>query len=174
MARVASQRFFSRKTIFLCFFRPYCHFSIFFRIEKDAHWNFAKIGQNFSPWTPIWDHFVYFWIMSVPEQPPLKLKSEHCSRQWQQHAKSRLQLKPRLFWYRHHPKMHEMVSDRSSRADNLTNLRKISMRVFFNPKKCRKMTIWSKKTQTCRCLWKKIFEKLHGPYQSWKKTIVPI
>ena len=83
----------------------------------------------------------------------------------------RLQLKRGLFWYRHHPKMHEMVSDRSSRAENLTDLRKISMRVFFNSKKCGKMTIWSKKTQKCRFSWKKIFEKLHGPYQSWKKQI---
>ena len=56
----------------------------------------------------------------------------------------RLQLKRGLFWYRHHPKMYEMVSDRSSRADNLTKLRKVSMRVFFNSKKCGRMR-WSKK-----------------------------
>jgi hypothetical protein len=51
------------------------HFAISFRIKKDAHWIFAKICQIFSPWTPIWDHFVQFWMMSVPKQPPLKLKS---------------------------------------------------------------------------------------------------
>ena len=34
----------------------------------------------------------------------------------------RLQVKPRLFWYRHHPKMHEMVSDASSQAENWTDL----------------------------------------------------
>ena len=32
------------------------------------------------------------------------------------------------------PKMHEMVSDRSSRAENWTDLRKFSMRVFFGSK----------------------------------------
>ena len=41
-----------------------------------------------------------------------------------------------------------MVSDRSSRAENWTDLRKMSMRVFFDSNKCGKMTIWSKKTQT--------------------------
>ena len=45
---------------------------------------------------------------------------------------------------RNHPKMHEMVSDRSSRAENCTDIHKISMRVFFNSKKCGQMTIWSK------------------------------
>ena len=43
----------------------------------------------------------------------------------------RLQLKRGLFWYGHHPKMHELVSDRSSRGDNWTDVRKISMRVFW-------------------------------------------
>ena len=32
------------------------------------------------------------------------------------------------------PKTHEMVSDRSSRAENWTDLRRISMRVFFGSK----------------------------------------
>ena len=68
--------FVSRKTTCLCFFGPYYHFSAFFRIKKDAPWHFAKIGPSFSPWTPIFDHFVQFLIMSVPKQPPLKLKSE--------------------------------------------------------------------------------------------------
>ena len=36
------------------------------------------------------------------------------------------------------PKMHEMVSDRSSRAENWTDLRKISMRVFLGSKESRK------------------------------------
>ena len=39
------------------------------------------------------------------------------------------------FWYGHHPKMHEMVSDRSSQAENWTDLRKISMCVLFGSKK---------------------------------------
>mgnify|MGYP007112325079 CR=1 FL=1 len=91
---------------------------------------------------------------------------------WHQHKiriiYDRLPLKSRLFRYRHHPKMHEMVSDRSSRAENWTDLPKISMRVFFDSNKFGKMAIWSKKTQKCRFSWKKIFEKLHGPYQSCK------
>jgi len=49
--------------------------------------------------------------------------------------KCRLELQRGLFWYGHHSKMHEMVSDRSSRAEHWTDLRKISMRVFFNSKK---------------------------------------
>ena len=48
----------------------------------------------------------------------------------------RLQLKRGLFWYRHHPNMLEMVSDRSSRADNWTDLRKMSMRIFFGSNTC--------------------------------------
>ena len=61
----------------------------------------------------------------------------------------RLQLKRGLFWYGHHPKMQEMVSDRSSRAENWADLRKISMRVFFNSKKCGTNVIWSKKMRQC-------------------------
>ena len=81
MARVASQRFFEK--LHVCVFvSPDDNFSTFFRIGKDAHWNFAKICQNFSPWTPIWDHFVHFWIMSVPKQPTLKLKSESMKACW--------------------------------------------------------------------------------------------
>ena len=44
---------------------------------------------------------------------------------------SRLQLKRGLFWYKHHPKVNEMVSDRSSQAENWTDIRKMSMHVFF-------------------------------------------
>ena len=50
-------------------------FFVFSRTRKDAHWNFAKICPIFSPWTPIWYHFIHFWMMSVPKQPGLKLKS---------------------------------------------------------------------------------------------------
>ena len=46
----------------------------------------------------------------------------------------RLQLKQRLFWYRHHSEIHEMGLDRSSRAGNLTDFRKNSMRVFWGSK----------------------------------------
>ena len=67
----------------------------------------------------------------------------------------RLQLKHGLFWYGHHPKMHEMVSDRSSRAENWTVLRKVSMPFFFNSRKCGKMIIWLNKTQQCSFSWNK-------------------
>ena len=43
----------------------------------------------------------------------------------------RLRLKRELFWYRHHPKMQEIVSDRSSRPENRTDLRKVSMRALL-------------------------------------------
>jgi hypothetical protein len=72
MARVASQRFFFTKNYIFEFYQQYGKFSTFFQIKNDAHWNFVKICQIFSPWTPIWDHFVHFWMMSVPKQPPLK------------------------------------------------------------------------------------------------------
>ena len=58
---------------------------------------------------------------------------------------SRLQLKRGLFWYRHHTKIPEMVSDRCSRAEHLTIFCEMSMHVFFNSKKCGKMRICSKK-----------------------------
>ena len=41
----------------------------------------------------------------------------------------RLQLKPGLLWYSHHPKLPEMVPDARSRAEDWTDLRKIAMRV---------------------------------------------
>ena len=66
---------FQKKQHFLCFFGPYYHFSAFFWVKKDAPWNSASIGPNESPWTPIFDHFVQFLIISVPKQPGLKLKS---------------------------------------------------------------------------------------------------
>ena len=42
----------------------------------------------------------------------------------------RHQLERGLFWYRHHPKKNELVSDRSSRADCLTDLGNFSERLF--------------------------------------------
>ena len=41
----------------------------------------------------------------------------------QEYLLFRLQLKRGLFWYEHHRKMHEMVSDRSSRAEISTDFR---------------------------------------------------
>ena len=43
------------------------------------------------------------------------------------------------------PKTHEMVSDRSSRAENWTDLRKNSMRVFLGSKESRKKQTRMKK-----------------------------
>ena len=71
---VASQRYVFTKNNIFVFFWPYNHFSSFFRIKKDAQRNLATNGPYESPWTPIFDHLVQFWIMSVPKQPPLKLK----------------------------------------------------------------------------------------------------
>ena len=59
---------------------------------------------------------------------------------------NRLQLKRGLLGYGHHPQMHEMASGRSSRADFLTNLREISMRVFFNLKNVGKLQYGQKNT----------------------------
>ena len=54
-----------------------------------------------------------------------------CSCKRMQMRLIRFQLKRGLFLYRHHPKMHEMVSDRSLGAANWTGLRKMSMRIFL-------------------------------------------
>ena len=56
-----------------------------------------------------------------------------------------------------------MVSDRSSRVEHLTNLRKFSKRVFFSSKKGRKMTIWSNKTQICSFSQKQSLRIYMGP-----------
>ena len=82
--------------------------------------------------------------------------------------KARLQLKRGLFWYRHHPEMHEMVSDRSSRAETWSDLRKNSMRIF-SIRTNEENDNMVEKEKKCCVFVKQIFEKLHGPYQSWKK-----
>ena len=53
----------------------------------------------------------------------------------------RLQLKRVLLWYRFYPKLHQMVTYRSSGTDFWTNLRQISLRVFFTSNKLGKMTM---------------------------------
>ena len=65
------------------------------------------------------------------------------------HTCGRLQLKRGLFWYRHHPKLHQMVKYGSSRALVRTIRRQITLRVFFTLKQLRKMTVWSNKNQNC-------------------------
>ena len=45
------------------------------------------------------------------------------------------------------PKMHEMVSDRSSRALKWTDIQKNSMRVFFGSKESTKKAIYNKKNE---------------------------
>ena len=90
MRHVASQRFVSRKSSFLCFFEPYCNFSYFFWNKKDAQHNLAKIGPYESPWTPEFDNLVQFWIMSVQNKPRLSW-SLRCSR----HKAKTI---PKLYW----------------------------------------------------------------------------
>ena len=136
-----------------CVFWTILSFCFIFFYKKDAQWNLAKIDPNESPWTPIFDHLVRFWIMSVPKQPPLKMKSEyqfmHCDANRYNLALNRtksnkrcihmciyihiyrLQLKRGLFWYRHYPKLHRMVKYGSSRALVWTIRRQITLRVFF-------------------------------------------
>ena len=77
-----------------------------------------------------------------------------------------------MFWYGHRPKMHDMVSDRSSRAEISTDLRKIAMRVFFDSKYMSQNTNVGQKHATMLLSVKQIFEKLHGPYQNWKKQFI--
>ena len=67
-------------------------------------------------------------------------------------------------------KMHEMISDRSSRAEMLTNLRDIPMRVFSFEKNVGKWQYDQKQHRNVVCRKKKtIFEKLHGPCQCCRK-----
>ena len=58
-------------------------------------------------------------------------------------------------------KMHEMVSDRCSRADVLTNLREISMRVSFNANDVEKSQYGHTKTQQCRFSRTHLLEATH-------------
>ena len=53
-----------------------------------------------------------------------------------------------LFWYEHHPTMHELVSDRSSGAENWTDLRKNSMRNFFDSTQIKNTSVGLK----CKCV----------------------
>jgi len=57
----------------------------------------------------------------------------------------RIQLKRGLFWYRHHPNFHEMVSDRSSRAENWTDqiFRKCQCAYFLVQQKNKKLKLCS-------------------------------
>ena len=69
---VASQRFvFTNINMFVFFLT---RLSFILLNKKDAQRNLAPNGPYESPWTPIFDHLVQFWIMSVPKQPPLRLK----------------------------------------------------------------------------------------------------
>ena len=140
MARVASQRFVFTKSDMFVFFRPYCHFSTICRVKKHAHWNFAKIWQIFSPWTPIWHHYVHFWMMSVPENNPgLKLKSE---------ILGLLRIVTMFKDYR------------------TSNYR---LQLFRFEKLWKHVKMVERNTKLSFSV-KRMFEKLHGPYQSCKKS----
>jgi hypothetical protein len=88
----------------------------------------------------------------------------------------RLQLKRGLFWYWHHPKMNEMVSDRSSRAENLTDRRKISMRVFFYSKNVEKLSYGRKQLKNVVFRWNKYLRSYTGltKFGKKQKTYNPI
>ena len=79
LALVASDFFFHKQllspSVFFDLFSSCLHLCDTVSNKNDAHWNFAKICPMFSPWTPIWDHFVKIRMMSVPKQPSLELKS---------------------------------------------------------------------------------------------------
>ena len=54
----------------------FAYFFVVFQVyHKKTHSHLANICPIFSLWTPIWNHFAHFWMMSVPKQPGLKLKS---------------------------------------------------------------------------------------------------
>ena len=133
----------------------------------------------------LWQTMMSFLLLTVPKNGSVWLSfdkfnmvKKKLGHHWEiisyKLYKYRLQLKRGLFWYWHHPKMHEMVSDRSSRAENLTDLRKISMRILFKSKKCGKMTIWSKKTQKCHFFVKKNLWEATQAIPKLEKTNCPI
>ena len=57
-----------------------------------------------------------------------------------------------------------------SRAENLTNLREFSMRVFLNSEKCGRMIIWSKQIQKCCFSWKKTTLRSRMPHIKFVKN----
>ena len=56
-------------------FNMFCVCFAFVQTKKKTHCIFAKISPKLRPWTPIWEHFVHLWMMSVPKHSSLKLKS---------------------------------------------------------------------------------------------------
>ena len=76
--------------------------------------------------------------------------------------KYRLQLKRGLFWYRHYPKLHQMVKYGSSRALVWTIRRQITLRIFFTSRKINKNDNMVQKNTNMLIFVKQIFEKLHA------------
>ena len=64
----------------------------------------------------------------------------------------RFQLKRGLLWYKHSPKIHEMLSDGSSRADLRKGLPEISMRVFLNSENEKNDMVVQRNTNLLICL----------------------
>ena len=73
------------------FFGSYCDFSWFFWVQKDAQRNLATNDVHESPWSPVIDHLVQFWIMSVQNNPrlswsldftPLATDKNNSSKKW--------------------------------------------------------------------------------------------
>ena len=67
--------------------------------------------------------------------------------------------------------MHDLVLDRSSRAENGTDLRKISMRVFFVSETCGKNDKMVEKTKECRVSSKKSVRSYSGHTKVGKKSL---
>ena len=97
-------------------------------------------------WYPIYsihfviDHILWFYYCPNLFLPPYRLQYNWIVSLTQSlndyvYFLRRLHLKRGLFWYRHYPKLHQMVKYRSSRALVWTNLRQISLRVFFTSNK---------------------------------------
>ena len=58
-----------------------------------------------------------------------------------------------VFWYGHHPEIHEMVSGGSSWVDLLTYVRRNSMRILFDSRK-NKDYMMVEKAQPCNRSWR--------------------
>ena len=80
-----------------------------------------------------------------------------------------------LFWYGHHPKMHEMVSYRSSQAENCTDLRKMSMHFFFGSNKCKNNTTVDHKSKCTHVMSReKMIWEATRAIPNLRKTLYPI
>ena len=78
MARVTSQRPFSRKITFLRFVDPNLYLFTVFSNQTRSALNCCEDLPNFQPVNSDLTPFREFWMMSAPKQSTLKLKSDIC------------------------------------------------------------------------------------------------